>query len=216
MFRHFLVFGLAFLLVGCGARTEVAKEKILAQVDKLLGEIDVKKKEAQMAVQGMEDGIDKLKMGKIESKMRLTQVTESFSAIEGKIAQADKALGRLRDHLKDGKETVINQKKYSPSELKDMADKIIAARKKLSTEAEGLKSTQKRLDSIVTVMEQREQEGRERLSKIKQNLDEIDAKAVALKSMQEAANLSGSTETGKRKRNRSAIGNMDKQKTRLT
>ena len=90
---------------------------------------------------------------------------------------------------------MINQKKYSPAELKDMADKIIAARKKLSTEAEGLKSTQKRLDSIVTVMEQREQDGHERLSKIKQNLDEIDAKAVALKSMQEAANLSGSTET---------------------
>ena len=95
MLRHFLVFGLALLLVGCGARTEVAKEKILAQVDKLLGEIDVKKKEAQMAVQGMEAGIDKIKMGKIESKMRLTQVTESLTAVEGKIAQADKTLGRL-------------------------------------------------------------------------------------------------------------------------
>ncbi len=183
MFRHLLVFGLVLLLVGCGARTEVAKEKILAQVDKLLGDIDVRKKEAQLSVQGMEVGIDKIKMGKIESKMRLTQVSESLSAIEDKIAQADKALGRLRDHLKDGKEAVINETKYSLVELKEMAVKIIDDRKKLTTEADGLKSTQKRLGSIVTLLEQREQDGRERIANIKQSLNEIDAKAVALKSI---------------------------------
>jgi hypothetical protein len=194
MFRRFLVFGLALLVGGCGARTEVAKEKILGQVDKLLGAIDVKKKEAQMAVQGMEAGIDKIKMGKIESKMRLTQVTDSLTAVKAKIAKADKALGRLRDGLKEGKETVFNQKTYSPTELKGMADQIIAARKKLRIEAEGLSSTQKRLAGIVTALEQREQDGRERLVKIRQNLDEIDAKAVALRSIQEAASLSGDTE----------------------
>jgi chromosome segregation ATPase len=190
----FLVFGLAPLVVGCGARTEVAKEKILGQVDRLLGTIDVKKKEAQLAVQGMEAGIDKIKMGRIESRMRLTQVTDNLTVVNAKIAQADKALGRLRDGLKEGKETVFNEKTYSSTELKGMADQIINARKKLFVEAEGLKSIQKRLSGIVTALEQREQDGRERLAKIKQSVDEIDAKAVALRSIQEAASLSGDTE----------------------
>jgi chromosome segregation ATPase len=190
----FLVFGLALLVGGCGARTEVAKEKILGQVDKLLGAIDVKKKEAQMAVQGMEAGIDKIKMGKIESRMRLTQVTDNLTAVKAKIGQADKALGRLREGLKNEKGVVFNEKTYSPTELKGMADQIVAARKKLGIEAEGLTSIQKRLTGIVAVLEQREQDGRERPAKVKQSLDEIEAKAVALRSIQEAASLSGDPE----------------------
>lgn len=195
MHRYCLLIGLAVGVVGCGARGEVAKEQMLAQVDRLLGEIDVKKKEVAISVRNHEAGIDTIKRGKIEAKVRLAQITEKLSDLQGQIGQADKALGRLRDHLKAGKDAEINGKKFTDAELKDMAERTIAARKKLATEADALKSSQQRLQGVVTALEEREQDGRERLTRLKRDLDEIDAKSIALKSMQDSAKLSGGTET---------------------
>ena len=44
-------------------------------------------------------------------------------------------------------------------------------------------------------LEQREKEGRDKLKGLKMHLDEIDAKAVALKSIKDASALSGGTTT---------------------
>ena len=48
-------------IYGCGdgtkARVEVAKEKALKQLDDLLGSMDVKRKEIDLQVQGLKQGI---------------------------------------------------------------------------------------------------------------------------------------------------------------
>jgi hypothetical protein len=182
--------------IGCGdARSEVAKDKLLAQVDKVLGEIDVKKKSAEIGVRKMESGLDVLKKAKIDAKVRLVKVNESVSELEERSSQADKALGRLRDLLKDEKDAEINGKTFTVPELKAMAEKTIASRKRVGTELEGLKAHQKRLGGIAAQLEQRESDGREKIRTLKQHLEEIDAKAVALKSMQEASGLSEKTES---------------------
>ena len=67
----------------------------------------------------------------------------------------------------------------------------IDARKKLSTELESIKSARDRLATVVASLEQRERDGRDKMKALKQNLEEIDAKAVALKSIKDASTLSG-------------------------
>lgn len=182
------------VVAGCGARGEVARDNVLAQVDSLLGEINVKKKEAEIGVRNLTAGLDKITKGKIEAKIRLTKLTDKSTELEEKLLQVDKALERLRNHLKDEKDVEINGKTFSPQQLKEMAETMISSRKKLTVEIEALKSSQKRLENVVTSLQNRETEGRERLETLKRSLDEIDTKAIALKSMQEAAGLSGNTE----------------------
>lgn len=178
-------------ILGCGARAEVAKDKILAQVDALLGEIDVKRKEAEIGIRNMDAGLDQLKKGKIEAKVKHTQFSDKVSELEAKIANADKALGRLRDYLKENKEVTLSGKKYTPAQLKEMAETAIDARKKLSSELDTIKGARDRLSAVVASLEQREKEGRDKLKALKQHLEEIDAKAVALKSIKDASTLSG-------------------------
>lgn len=190
-----LVLCLLASVLGCGPRVEVAKDKILAQIDSLLGEIDVKKKEAETGVQNMSAGIDQITKGRIEAKVKQTQFSDKLAQIESKIADADKGLGRLRDHLQQDKNVELSGTTYTPAQLKEMADKLISARKKLATEAEALKSSEQRLGAVVASLEQREKEGREKLNSLKQNLEEIDAKAVALKSIKDAQTLAGGTAT---------------------
>ena len=169
----------------------MAKDKILAQVDALLGEIDVKRKEAEIGIRDMDAGLDQLKKGKIEARVKQTQFSDRVTELEGKIADADKALGRLRDYLKENKDVTLSGKTYTPAQLKEMAETAIDARKKLSTELESIKSARDRLAAVAASLEQREKDGRDKIKALKQHLEEIDAKAVALKSIKDASTLSG-------------------------
>ena len=178
-------------LSGCGARIEVAKEKILAHVDALLGEIDVKRKEADIGIRNMALGLDQLKRGKIEARVKEAQFAERVAEIEGKIADADKALGRLRDCLNENKEVALSGKKFSPDQLKEIAQTALDARKKLAIELEGVKTARDRLGAVVAALEGREKAGRDKMKALNLLLEEVYAKAVALKSMKDASTLAG-------------------------
>ena len=54
-------------------------------------------------MRNMGAGLDQLTRGKIEAKVKYTQFSEKLSEVEGKMTDADKALGRLRDYLKENK-----------------------------------------------------------------------------------------------------------------
>ena len=51
------------LVHGCGARVEVAKDKAMQRIDSLLGSMDVKRKEIELSVTGLKEGIDGLDEG---------------------------------------------------------------------------------------------------------------------------------------------------------
>jgi|GEM_PF-4996164 len=137
--RLFLVFSLA-LLIGCDARTKVLQDKITARVDKMLGEFEVKQKQAELAVRKIETDIDQLKKARIETKVRLTQIDEKVKTAESKQMEVDKTILRLREFLTQGGEVEISGKKFSEQQVKDMAEKTIAVRKKLTSEIEVLQN----------------------------------------------------------------------------
>lgn len=190
-----IIFLVSIAIAGCGARTEVAKEKILTQIDSLLGEIDVKRKSVELAIGDLESGIDRLKKGRIEAQVRTKNVDEKIQAAESKIADADKALGRLRDHLKAEGDVELSGRTYTPEQLKEMADKTIAARKSLKGELDALVESKARLENVAASLKQREEEGVEKVTLMKRQMEEMETKALALRSIQEASQLSGGDST---------------------
>ena len=158
MLKRLLVLCLLPALLGCGARVEVAKDKILAQVDSLLGEIDVKKKEAEIGVRNLTAAMEQYTRGKIEAKVKLKQVSRPPGRTGEGSGHADKFLGRLRDYLKAGKNVEISGKTYTPSATEgDAPQAAIPLRKKLGTEAEAFRGSKERLAKTVALLEQKEQ-----------------------------------------------------------
>src|SRR5690606_24310164 len=81
------------------------------------------------------------------------------------------------------------------AQLKEMADATIAARQRIASDLDALKSSKQRLEEVVTSIERRKQDSQERLQKLKLALSEIDAKAVALKSIHDASTITDASET---------------------
>lgn len=182
------------MLVGCGARGELVKEKILAQIDTLLGEMNVQRKEVERAVNQFRVNLDQFKRGKIEAKVKLQRIQRKCSSLDVQLAKADETLRRLRDRLQgeslrgDGAFEFSGQP-LSPAELTAMVDRTLAARLSLATEAETLKGVRSRLEQVIATMEKQELVQVKRLRVLRTSLEEIDAKAVALKSIQDIERL---------------------------
>ena len=66
------------------------------------------------------------------------QLDEKAKPFEEKVAQCDQTLVRLRDLLNADKPADIAGKTYSVAELKDMAGKVIQARKDAEKQIDGL------------------------------------------------------------------------------
>lgn len=176
-------------LPGCGPRFEVARDRLLAEADRLLGEVEVHRKEIDPAIQQAEAALGRLKKGRIEIQVRASQISHHLSSTHDRLAETDRALARLRDLLGQGSSVEIAGTAYTPPQLTGMASRTISTRKSLAAQAETLQSTAERLQGVVALLESREQAGRNRLDSLKGLLVEIDTKAVALKAIKEAARV---------------------------
>lgn len=176
-------------LPGCGPRLEVARDRLLAEADRLLGEIEVKRKEIDPAIQQAEAALARLKKSRIEVQVRASQISSDLTSTHDRLAETDRALARLRDLLGQGSSVEIAGTAYTLTQLGGMATGAISTRKSLAAQVATLQSTQERLESVVALLETREQAGRDRLDSLKGLLVEIDAKAVALTAIKEAARV---------------------------
>ena len=182
------------LAVGCGARAEVAKEKLLAKIDSMLGEIEVKRKEIEISINVLKEGIDGLRKAKIKAKVKQDQIQRQANPIEQKIAQVDNTLKVIRDSLASEQTVEIGGKDYSPAELKTMADKVIQARKSLQSQLGGFQKSIASLQKVVDSLERKQNDYQHRLTRLEAQVAEIDSKAVALKAMQDASTAMGESE----------------------
>jgi predicted nucleic acid-binding Zn-ribbon protein len=174
-------------LVGCEARVEVAKEKALAKIDSLLGTMEVKRKEIDISVRALNDGINGLRKAKIKAQVKHDQLEQKVIPISDKIASVDQSLKKLRDHLASGEPVDIAGKTYGPQELKQMADRVLKARKDYVAQRDGLMEAQHSLQNVVSTLERKQEGYEQRLFRLEGQIAEIDAKRIALKSMQDAS-----------------------------
>jgi chromosome segregation ATPase len=181
-------------VVGCDARTEVAKGKLLAKIDSMLGEMDVKRKEIELSVNAFKEGTDGLRKAKIKAQVKQDQIKRQAAPLEEKRKSVDTTLAKLRDHLASGKSADIGGKTYSPEELKTMADKVIQARKELVGRLDGYQKSQASLQKVVDLLERKLNDYQQRLSRLESQIAEIDSKAIALKAMKDASAAMGESE----------------------
>lgn len=184
MIYRCLLLCLVTFIIGCDARTKVLQEKITSRIDKLLGEYEVKKKEAEIATSKYEEEIAQLTKAKIETKIRLTKLNEKVEAAEGKQSEVDKTILKLREYLTKEGEVEISGRKYSQAQVKEMAEKLIMARKKLVSEIDVMKKSTAQIESIFLSLEERESKAKKSLDGIKLTMDTIKIKTDALTAMQ--------------------------------
>lgn len=182
------------LVAGCGARAEVAKEKLLAKIDSMLGEMDVKRKEIEISVNALKEGIDGLRKAKIKAQVKGDQVKRQAAPFEEKLKSLDTTLSKLRDHLASGEAAEIGGKTYSPDELKAMGDKVLAVRKELVAQIEGFQKSQMSLQKVVDSLDRKQTEYQQSLSRLESQIAEIDSKSIALKAMKDASAAMGETD----------------------
>jgi chromosome segregation ATPase len=176
------VFGTA----GCEARTEVAKEKALEKIDSLLGSMDVKRKEIELSVGALKEGLAGLRRAKITAQVKLEQIDRKARSVEERLSTIDDTLKTLRGHLKSGTAVEIAGRPYSQDELKLMATQVIAERKGAADQLTVLRESQARLKKVVVTLERKQQEYEQKLSAIDNRIAVIDASRSALTAMKEA------------------------------
>ena len=175
------------VLSGCGARAEVAKEKALEKIDNLLGSMDVKRKEIELSLKALKDGVAGIRKAKIKAQVKHDQIGQRAEPFQAKIAQADTTLKKLRDYLASNEAVEIAGKKYSPDELKKMANDVIGARKSNTDQVAGFEKSQTNLKKVVTTLEKRQREYETRISSLEGQIAQIDTQSVALKAMKDAS-----------------------------
>ncbi len=176
---------------GCGARGELVKQKLTERIDQMLGAIDVKRQEIDIAVNGLKGGIEGLRRAKIRAQVSGEQIQRRAKPQEERLAAIDSALKILRGHLAAGKPTEIAGRSYTPAELQDLANRVLGARKSCAEQMEGLHEAQKRLEKVATTLDRRQQDAENRLNQIEGQLAALDANRVALTALQQASEAVG-------------------------
>ena len=182
------------LVHGCGARGQVAVGKLKEKIDFLLGTMDVQRKEIELSVNGLKEGIDGLRKAKIKAQVSGDQIQRQAKPQEEKLANLDVALKTLRGHLEAAKPVEIAGTTYSPAELKVMTDRVIQARKASAGQLDGLHEAQSRLQKVVATLERKQQEVQNRLTEIEGQVAVIDSNRIALTAMQRSAEVVGESD----------------------
>lgn len=179
------------VVYGCGARGEVAKDKIKARIDFLLGTMDVKRKEVELRMAGLKEGIDGLRRAKIRAQVSGDQIARQAQHQEERLAGMDTALKVLRGHLATNKPVEVAGTTYSPSELKEMADRVLQARKVCGSQLDAFRQAGDRLTKVVGTLDRKQTEVQTRLTDIEGQVAVIDSNRIALTAMQKSAEAMG-------------------------
>ena len=198
LFLAVLAIGLiaAIATVGCGPRVEVAKDKVIKEIDKLLGELDVKQKDIQMKLGKVKEAAATIREKRIEAKIQLANLEKKRENLEAQIKKHTDNLASLKPMLKEASEAsdgVIerNGRKVSKSELNSMATSTMKQIDKLKDQLKNRITTltnawAKNLD----LLKRQDDTNKESIKKLEDRLEEIASKKSAVDAIREASSIS--------------------------
>jgi chromosome segregation ATPase len=188
MFVPMLLVPAALLVVyGCGPRVEVAKKKALDRLDDMLGKMDVQRQEIDDGIKATKKAVEGVRKARISAQVKLDQIDEKAKPFEEKVAQCDQTLAKLRDLLKADQPADIAGKTYSIADLKDMAGKVIQARKDAEKQIDGFKTARDNMRKVVSDITRQQQALEGRLTNLQGQVAKLDAEMAAAKSMKQAS-----------------------------
>jgi hypothetical protein len=153
--------------------------------------MDVKRKEIEISVNGLKEGINNLRKAKIKVQVNNEQIQREAKPQEERLVNTDSALQTLRGHLEASEPVEIAGKTYNQEELKDLADRILRARKVYVGQLDGFHSAETRLNKVATTLERKQQDLQQHLADIEGQLVVIDSNRIALVAMQQSAEAMG-------------------------
>ena len=179
---------------GCEARTAVAKDKLIERIDNMIGKLDVQRKQIDISMRAMKLALGGMRKAKIKAQVKRDQIQAKADPVNARIASIDLTLTKLRDYLAANQLAEIGGRNYSPAELKEMADKVLAARKEFVAQANGFKKVQDQLQAVSDSMQRKQSEYEKRLASFQAQVTEIDSKLIALKAMKDASKAMDSSD----------------------
>jgi chromosome segregation ATPase len=205
--KKLILLALAAVVVAAGVglvlgwpRVEVAKDKFIAQVDKLLGEIEVRRKEVQLAKADVERSVEELSRGKIALEVKVESLDRKANDVRKKLDDADAALAKLGPLLRQAQETKaavsVGAATWSPTQLDKAARDVLSYRKRLETDLNNLKERQQLLGAAAGEVARRYQEANEKLESLNHRIVEIDDKVETLKALKATAQVVGESDQG--------------------
>lgn len=169
----------------------VGRENLVEQIDKALGEFKVKQTEVHTGVTNLEQSVRKMKEGQITCEVQAEQLDKKLASVNEKKASAQASLAKLRDLIAKGQPATLGGKEYSVADMTSMADKLIAAFKSLETQGQGIEKAKRLLTTNAKSLESKGEQAKTAIAGMKTQLEEIDAKVMALNTMRSAAQTAG-------------------------
>ena len=182
------------LYLGCGPRAGVAKDAAIKKIDELLGPLNVKQKEVEMAYAELVEATAGIRDKRIEAQVRLKSLTEKKAGFESDEAKLISDLGRLRQMLSDAESTGSierNGKEISIEQLKSLADAIVKQIKLLKDQITKNDVIAAAWAKNLEILKKNDETSKAQLAKLENQLDQIRSKKSALDAMKEAATIAG-------------------------
>lgn len=183
-------------LAGCGARAEVAKDKILKRIDEALGELDVKRKEVELKKKELNSRLDDLRARRIKTEVTLESVNKQQELAEAAIEDLKGRLAKVQDLIKEAEASENGSierdgKTYTAEQIEATGKRVIDEYKSEEARIQNRQTRIAALQQAYDFLVKQEDTARGLMEQLDQKISEIDAKKVAVDAVKEASTLSG-------------------------
>jgi len=194
---------IALILVGgyflLGPRGEVVKDKVMKQLDKLIGETEIAKKEISSDITKIKAGITKLNEGKIKAQVEADDLDKKIKDRTDRQNEVKESLAKLDKHISTASspeaKIKLGDKEYTQKDLLGMVKKLVDTHKELGLEVDNLKKNQEMYRKTATTLEERADQAKKKLAALQQQMTEVDAKLTEIRSMKENSALVAENDT---------------------
>lgn len=184
---------------GCGARGAVARDKVVDQIDALLGKLNVQQKEVEIQFDKLTADTRKLQESKIRAQVNLETITNDKKAKNEKLASIDSGLKRLQPMLVAAQatgETIEGGKTFTIEQLKTIADSAIKERKGIVSELDGrVKTLEAAWTKNLDFLTKQDSSAGDQLATLDKRIEEIKAKKSSIDAVREASLIAGPNES---------------------
>lgn len=174
---------------GCGARAQVAGDKLMDKIDNWLGELDVKQKKIENEIITLDETIKRNHEGKVKAEVRLEEFDNRITPIERNVGRVKQALIVINPHLSATEDVEINGKMMSPEKINDLAKQLLDEHESLSTQLGALKATRRTYEQTRTALSKNYEISTRQMAELKKKMKLIISKKEALDDMKTAQTI---------------------------
>lgn len=187
--------GLGLLnMAGCGARAEVAKDKLLAQLDKVLGELNVKAAEIDKKRRDLTGEMQVVREKKFNAAVRLELLTKKQETSKQELEKLKQGLARVQPKMEEAKtngKIELNGKEITADELNRMATDLINRVKSKESELGSQQTSIDALKRSADFLASQEKAAADMLGKLDLKITEIKDKKIAIDAVKSANSMVG-------------------------